>query len=196
MRSTLLLLTLSALAHADSSAPSPAAGKNDSLVACATALPGDADGDGIPDDADKCPHDPETWNGVDDGDGCPDKGRLTASRDRIELLAPISFEAGKAELAPGSRPLIEALAVALAHVCGAPHVEVQVHSDARGAGEFNLRITQARAEAIVKTLISLGVPSARLRARGYGETKPLCSESNEACWSRNRRSEIVRLPLK
>lgn len=46
------------------------------------AHPGDRDGDGIPDSVDKCPDQPETFNGVDDTDGCPDRGRVgTAAGD-------------------------------------------------------------------------------------------------------------------
>jgi hypothetical protein len=43
----------------------------------------DRDGDGIPDDVDKCPDDPETMNGFDDDDGCPDRGRVVVSSNEV-----------------------------------------------------------------------------------------------------------------
>lgn len=55
----------------------------------------DRDSDGIPDDLDKCPDDPETYNGFDDQDGCPDRGRVVVSDERIVDKAEAKRDASK-----------------------------------------------------------------------------------------------------
>ena len=116
--------------------------------------------------------------------------RVKVGADRLELAAPVYFDVGKATIRPQSLPLLDEVAQSLDKN---PRIqlEVGVHSDERGAEEFNLRITGERAQAIKTYLVSKGVSADRLAARGYGESKPLCTEHNEACWSRNRRTELL-----
>ena len=60
----------------------------------------DRDGDGIPDAVDKCPDEPETFNGVDDDDGCPDRGRVVVSDSKLVLTESESRDqSGKKDLA-------------------------------------------------------------------------------------------------
>jgi outer membrane protein OmpA-like peptidoglycan-associated protein len=117
--------------------------------------------------------------------------RVKVGADRLELAAPIYFDAGKASIKAQSLPLLDEVAQALDKTPRIQLLEVGVHSDERGAEEFNLRITGERAQAIKTYLVSKGVAADRLQARGYGESKPLCAEHNEACWSRNRRTELL-----
>jgi len=70
-------------------------------------------------------------------------------------------------------------------------LEIGVHTDARGADEYNLKMSDARAQAVKQCLILRGVAAERLTARGYGETRPVCNEPNEACFARNRRVELL-----
>ena len=118
-------------------------------------------------------------------------GRIVVHADRIELREPVYFDSAKATLKPASHALLDEVAKALADHAELALVEIGVHSDERGADEYNLRITDERAAAIKSYLVAHGVAAARLRSRGYGETRPLCPEHNEACWSRNRRVELV-----
>ncbi|NER19116.1 OmpA family protein [Spongiivirga citrea] len=75
-------------------------------------------------------------------------------------------------------------------------VEVGAHTDSRGKDKYNLKLSQKRAESIVKFLVKNGVEKSRLTAKGYGETKPInecvndvpCSEAKIAL---NRRSEFI-----
>lgn len=117
--------------------------------------------------------------------------RVTVRADRIELAEPVSFDAGKATIQPRSHALLDDVVKALADHPWIDVVEVGVHSDERGADAYNLRLTGERADAIKAYLVAHGVAAARVAARGYGETRPVCSEHNEACWSRNRRVELV-----
>jgi outer membrane protein OmpA-like peptidoglycan-associated protein len=117
--------------------------------------------------------------------------RVVVHADRLELKEPIAFDAGKATLKAQSHALVDEVAQALAGNAWIARLEIGVHSDERGAEEYNLRLSEQRALALRSYLVEHGVAAARVLARGYGETRPLCNEHNEACWSRNRRVELL-----
>jgi outer membrane protein OmpA-like peptidoglycan-associated protein len=118
-------------------------------------------------------------------------GRVVVRADRIELREPILFDTGKATIKAASQPLLDELVRALGDNAWIAALEVGVHTDERGADAYNLRISDERAAAVKAYLVAHGVADARVAAHGYGETRPLCNEHNEACWSRNRRVELV-----
>jgi peptidoglycan-associated lipoprotein len=66
-------------------------------------------------------------------------------------------------------------------------VSIEGHCDERGTREFNLALGARRANAVKEYLVSLGVSSARMGTISYGKERPICTESNESCWSSNRR---------
>lgn len=74
-------------------------------------------------------------------------------------------------------------------------VEVSSHTDARGKSNFNQKLSQRRANAVVKWLEQKGIPNDRLVAKGYGESKPVngCSDGvncSEEEYQLNRRTEF------
>jgi len=72
------------------------------------------------------------------------------------------------------------------------NVQVEGHTDERGTTEYNLALGERRSGSIRDFLISQGINSGRLSTISYGEERPSVSgASNEATWSRNRRSEFV-----
>ena len=70
-------------------------------------------------------------------------------------------------------------------------VSIEGHCDERGTNEYNLALGDKRANAVKEYLISLGIPPIRIETISYGEEKPVCTESTEACWTRNRRAHFV-----
>ena len=68
---------------------------------------------------------------------------------------------------------------------------IQGNADERGSREYNLALGQKRAEAVKKMLILLGAREAQIEAVSLGEEKPRCTESDEACWSQNRRGDML-----
>ncbi len=52
-------------------------------------------------------------------------------------------------------------------------VEISAHADTRGSSEYNLELSQKRAQAVVTYLTSKGISPARLKAKGYGDTQPI-----------------------
>jgi outer membrane protein OmpA-like peptidoglycan-associated protein len=151
----------------------------------------DNDHDRIPDKLDKCPNEPETYNGFEDEDGCPDKGLVIVQRGKLEIMDKIYFETDKDEILPRSFPLLDQIA---GTIKGHPEIrliEVQGHADERGDDEHNLDLTDRRAKSVVRALEDRDVSIGRLKSRGYGETKPICTQHNEECWSKNRRVEFI-----
>jgi len=70
-------------------------------------------------------------------------------------------------------------------------VVVEGHCDERGSAEYNLGLGDRRATAAKDFLVQLGVPADRLKTISYGKERPVCSESNESCWQKNRRAHFA-----
>src|SRR5262249_41169206 len=140
---------------------------------------------------DRCPNEPETKNGFEDADGCPDHTKATRTRSGITIVDKIHFETDKAEILPDSFPTLDAVALTITANPAPTEPEVQGHSDERGGHDHNMRLTDARSRAVREYLMRKGVAGARLVARGYGETRPIIKEHTEAAWAENRRVEFV-----
>jgi peptidoglycan-associated lipoprotein len=65
------------------------------------------------------------------------------------------------------------------------------HADERGSREYNLGLGERRGNAVGQALQANGGSAAQLTTVSYGEERPVCRESNESCWSQNRRVEII-----
>jgi len=70
-------------------------------------------------------------------------------------------------------------------------VTIEGHADERGTNEYNLALGERRSNAVRDYLGSLGVGGDRLRTISYGEERPVCTQSEESCWSQNRRAHMV-----
>jgi len=70
-------------------------------------------------------------------------------------------------------------------------VEIEGHTDERGTIEYNLALGARRAKAVKDYLSVLGVEERRLTTISYGEELPVCRDSDEDCWKRNRRAHFV-----
>jgi len=87
------------------------------------------------------------------------------------------------------KPVIEGHARVMSRDNGKRMV-IEGHTDERGGREYNLALGQKRAEAVVRSLVLLGVGERQLEAVSYGEERPAAQGSDESAWSRNRRAEI------
>ncbi|MBP9156126.1 MAG: peptidoglycan-associated lipoprotein Pal [Xanthomonadales bacterium] len=65
------------------------------------------------------------------------------------------------------------------------------HADERGSREYNLGLGERRGNAVSSALQANGGQAAQLNVVSYGEERPTCSDSNDDCWGKNRRVEIV-----
>lgn len=73
-------------------------------------------------------------------------------------------------------------------------LEVQGHTDDQGENDYNLVLSQRRAETVVAYLGLFGVESGRLVSKGFGESKPVMENTNEEGRAKNRRVELVKMP--
>ena len=71
------------------------------------------------------------------------------------------------------------------------NVQIEGHCDERGTNDYNLALGSRRAESIKRYFVALGVPAARLSTISYGEEQPICRESRESCWGKNRRGQFA-----
>ncbi|MGO4277616.1 peptidoglycan-associated lipoprotein [Cupriavidus sp. OV038] len=68
---------------------------------------------------------------------------------------------------------------------------IQGNTDERGTSEYNLALGQKRAEAVRRSLSSLGVPESQMEAVSLGKEKPKATGHDEASWAENRRADIA-----
>jgi OOP family OmpA-OmpF porin len=141
----------------------------------AVAGDGDKDDDDIPDAVDKCVDQPETINGFQDEDGCPDTVP-EALKQFSGTVAGVNFKTGSSEILPVSFKILDDAAAAFTSAATVK-VEIQGHTDdvplGKG-GKFadNQALSQARAEAVRDYLVKKGIDASRLTAKGYGGDKP------------------------
>ncbi len=98
----------------------------------------------------------------------------------------IFFDYDKTDLTDTGRATLQKQAAWLQRF-GAVTLAVEGHADERGTREYNLALGARRAQAVKDYLASLGVSAARLDTISYGKERPVCVESNDACWAQNRR---------
>ncbi len=154
----------------------------------------DADADGVPDFADKCPRKKETRNGYKDADGCPDVYPLVFEPKRIRLLQPITFGGENAVLSTAARQVLTTLATALRKRPKIMLVEIQSHlapTNPANPADYSRRLSVRRAKAVRIFLVkTAGISKLRLDVGGYGTNRPLCREPTRACRKRNDRIEL------
>lgn len=70
-------------------------------------------------------------------------------------------------------------------------MNLEGNADERGSREYNLGLGERRGNAVWSALAANGASSSQGSVISYGEERPVCTESSEDCWARNRRVEIV-----
>jgi peptidoglycan-associated lipoprotein len=70
-------------------------------------------------------------------------------------------------------------------------IQIEGHCDERGTNEYNLALGERRAQAAKRFLVALGIEANRISTISYGEERPFCMGSGEACYQQNRRAHFV-----
>ena len=148
----------------------------------------DPDRDGIVGEADQCPQEPETRNGFQDGDGCPDE-LPEAVKKFSGVIQGIEFDFGKAVIRPKSRGVLDAAASTLKEYSDL-RVRITGHTDNVGDRERNIKLSLGRADAVKQYLVDHGIDAARLETRGAGPDEPLADNRTDAGRQTNRRIEF------
>ena len=139
----------------------------------------DSDGDGVADDADGCqqtpPGTPVGSNGCEMFKG---------------MLDGVNFLPDSATLTETSRVILDGVVNTLISFPDL-RFSVQAHTDDRGSEAANLLLSRNRAIAVVRYLVSQGIPLDRMEARAFGETRPIADNNTRAGRLLNRRVEFV-----
>lgn len=116
--------------------------------------------------------------------------RLVVDGARISVLLPAGtlFLTGRAALRDEARSALAVVASAL-RAADARELVVAVHTDNRGAAEYNHRISEARARAVADALSAAGWPGA-ITTEGHGQARPVSDNSTESGRAQNRRVEL------
>jgi len=148
----------------------------------------DSDGDGVDDAKDRCPG---TTPGTRvDAAGCPIL--FTPERTPV-ILRGVIFETGKSALKPESFTVLDIVAQSL-NANPEIRIEIAGYTDNTGSSTTNLRLSQARADAVRAYLGSKGVAPGRMVTKGYGATNPIAPNTTAAGRAQNRRVELHQLP--
>jgi outer membrane protein OmpA-like peptidoglycan-associated protein len=112
------------------------------------------------------------------------------SRGIVLTLDDVLFDTGKAQLKPGAQRSIDQIAAFLTEN---PERRIQIEgfTDSQGTDEYNLELSQSRADAVAMAIIQRGIDAQRVRALGYGEGYPVASNSSAGSRQLNRRVEII-----
>lgn len=107
----------------------------------------------------------------------PPQGKVVVTEEQIVTLEPVYFDFDKATIKPVSYPVLDQIVRVMTD---RPAIEVRVegHTDSKGTDTYNRRLSQQRAEAVVKYLVAKGVAPARLDAVGLGESRPIAPNEN------------------
>ena len=102
----------------------------------------------------------------------------------------IYFDFDKSTVRPEYRGIVTAHAAYLAAHTTA-RVTLEGHADERGTREYNLGLGERRGNSVSGLMSAQGGRGNQLTIVSYGEERPTCRVSDEDCWARNRRVEIV-----
>jgi OOP family OmpA-OmpF porin len=168
----------------------------------------DSDGDGVPDDLDKCPNTPKGVK-VDadgcpldtDGDGVPDhldecpdtpKGATVNSVGCWALKGVVLFDFDSSDIKPEAHQLLDEVVTILKKN---PEIKgvIEGHTDSIGSEEYNQGLSEKRAQAVEKYIEEHGIDADRYTVKGYGESKPIASNDTAEGQQENRRVELRRL---
>jgi outer membrane protein OmpA-like peptidoglycan-associated protein len=156
-------------------APAPVVAKPAPVVAAA---PRDTDGDGVPDTIDACPDTPKGTRVGPKGCTC-------------DVTVQLQFKFDSAELTDADKKQLDATAVRLNELNWVSGT-AEGHADNIGAADFNLALSQRRAQSAVDYLATKGISASRFVVKGFGFAKPIADNSTAEGRAQNRRVVLRR----
>ena len=149
----------------------------------------DNDADGLPNPDDACPDDPETRNGFEDDDGCPDE--IPRELEEIAgVMEGIYFDNDMDVIKPNSQPVLDRAVGTLQRY---PDIRVRIvgHTSSPGGYRHNIDLSQRRAASVKRYLVDHGIDESRLETDGVGPDQPIDTNETPEGQARNRRIEFT-----
>jgi outer membrane protein OmpA-like peptidoglycan-associated protein len=112
----------------------------------------------------------------------------------VNLPDGVTFDVASYSLKPGFRATLDQVADSLIKYPNSL-IDVYGHTDSTGSDAYNQTLSENRARTVAAYLQSRGVPAARIRSQGFGETMPVADNTTEAGRMKNRRVEIKIVPV-
>lgn len=111
----------------------------------------------------------------------------------VTFKSDVLFDVNSSTVKPGGYDELQRVAGVLNNY---PQTTIQIagHTDSSGSDQYNMQLSQQRANAVKNALVGYGVAPARLMTVGYGESKPIASNATEAGRQMNRRVAITITP--
>lgn len=148
-----------------------------------TGCPLDSDGDGVADYLDKCPG---TLSGIQvDMTGCP-----VPITEKVSIELNVEFEFDRAEVKNIYGEHITKVANFLSTYPDVNAV-IEGHTDSKGTDAYNMKLSQQRADNVMKYLVAKGISASRLTAKGFGESMPISDNNTDEGRQKNRRVVAV-----
>jgi peptidoglycan-associated lipoprotein len=126
----------------------------------------------------------------------PDQTTRVRIQDLIDKIQDVYFDYDRYSLRPEAMDTLKSNARTLTEIIQQyPEFKLTIegHADERGTAEYNLGLGEARAKQAKEFLTGLGLPAAQLSTVSYGKEKPICTETTESCYQKNRRAHIARV---
>lgn len=121
----------------------------------------------------------------------PKRQLVEVKENEIVIRQQINFATGSADIARSSEPLMRQIADVFMRNTHIERVEIQGHTDSTGKREFNVQLSQDRADAVREWLIGAGIAPSRMVARGYGPDHALRPNNSAANRAANRRVQFI-----
>jgi OOP family OmpA-OmpF porin len=117
--------------------------------------------------------------------------RVEVRDNQIVINEKVQFEYNSAKILDVSHSLLDEVAKVIKEHPQIKRIEVQGHASAEGSDDYNLKLSDKRAKAVMKYLTGkAGIDKAMLQAKGLGETVPIADNETEDGKEKNRRVEF------
>jgi len=115
---------------------------------------------------------------------------MTDDQILAQTISDIYFDYDKADLRPEAQAAIAKAAPVIKQHSGWV-IRIEGNCDERGSIEYNLALGERRAAAAQQALVQNGVSASQIKTISNGKEKPVCTDSNEECWQRNRNDHFL-----
>jgi outer membrane protein OmpA-like peptidoglycan-associated protein len=151
----------------------------------------DADQDGVPDAQDACPKEPGEPSTEPAKNGCPQFIRRISGSSEIQILKQVQFGTGSANILKNSYGILDEVVRLLKVNPEIKHLAIEGHTDNRGSDELNEKLSNDRANSVMRYLIEKGgIDAGRLSAAGFGPRRPIDDNNKPEGRQKNRRVEF------
>ena len=146
--------------------------------------PPDTDGDGILDPDDACPKVAGPRNPDPKKNGCP---LVYVTEREVKITEQIKFKFDSADILPESDGLLTSIKKVIDEHPELKKIRIEGHTDSVGNADYNKKLSERRAQSVMKWLTDRGVKKERLAAQGFGQDEPIDTNDTDAGRANNRR---------